>query len=94
MSLWKVDEKASTQMTTAFMTYLSKGLTKSKALRPAKLDYLSSAGTSLSHPFYWTGRVLNGQDGMMDLAEHKKPLAMVCTLWSARNGNGSLFQPT
>lgn len=72
MSLWKVDEKVSTQITTAFMTYLSEGLPKSEALRQAKLDYLASADADFQHPFYWAGMVLTGKDGEVELVE-KRP---------------------
>jgi CHAT domain-containing protein len=63
MSLWKVDEKISTRITETFLSYLQQGLTKSQALRQAKLDYLESADAQLQHPFYWGGMVLMGQDG-------------------------------
>lgn len=70
MSLWKVDEKVSTQITESFMQYLSAGLPKSQALRRAKLDYLSTAPSIQRHPFYWGGMVLMGKDG--DIALKKK----------------------
>ena len=67
MSLWKVDEKISTQITQDFINYLHEGLPKSEALRQAKLDYLKSADPRLRHPFYWGGMVLMGQDGVVEL---------------------------
>ncbi|MBT30862.1 MAG: hypothetical protein CMO01_14485, partial [Thalassobius sp.] len=72
MSLWKVDEKTNTQITSMMLTYLSRGLSKSEALRHAKLDYLKSAGTELKNPFYWGGMVLMGNDGKVQL-ESKTP---------------------
>ncbi len=63
MSLWKVDEKISTQITADFLQYLSQGLSKSEALRQAKLDYLDTAKNGMDHPFYWGGMILMGQDG-------------------------------
>ena len=67
MSLWKVDEKVSTQITETFLGNLENGLTKSEALRAAKLDYLSQAEAPLDHPFYWAGMVLMGKDGQVEL---------------------------
>lgn len=72
MSLWKVDEKISTQITESFMQNLSDGYTKSEALRRAKLQYLESAESILQHPFYWGGMVLMGKDGELSIKE-KKP---------------------
>ncbi len=69
MSLWKVDEKISTQITENFLEYLAKGYPKSEALRHAKLDYLSTAEGHLQHPFYWGGMVLMGQDGEVHLGK-------------------------
>ncbi len=71
MSLWKVDEKISTQITESFMQYLSEGKSKSEALRQAKLDYLNSAKSILQHPFYWGGMVLMGKDGELEVKEKK-----------------------
>ncbi|MEM6377516.1 MAG: CHAT domain-containing tetratricopeptide repeat protein, partial [Bacteroidota bacterium] len=67
MSLWKVDEKISTNITQTFLNYLNEGLPKSAALRQAKLDYLESADPNLKHPFYWGGMVLMGKDGTVTL---------------------------
>jgi len=67
MSLWKVDEKTNTQITAQFLEYLDQGLTKSQALRQAKLQYLQQSEAGLKHPFYWGGMVLMGQDGTVSL---------------------------
>lgn len=67
MSLWKVDEKISTRITEDFLNNLAQGLSKSEALRQAKLDYLKTASPELQHPFYWAGMVLMGQDGEVEL---------------------------
>lgn len=67
MSLWKVDEKVNTEITKKFLEHLSNGLTKSEALRQAKLDYLQTAKGNLRSPFYWGGMVLMGKDGTVAL---------------------------
>lgn len=62
MSLWKIDEKTSSTIITRFYRLLSDGLSKSEALRKAKLEYLSNADGELSHPYYWAGMALIGND--------------------------------
>lgn len=69
MSLWKVDEKISVQITESFMYYLSKNYSKSEALRQAKIDYLENSESLLQHPFYWGGMVLMGKDGTLEVKE-------------------------
>jgi CHAT domain-containing protein/gamma-glutamylcyclotransferase (GGCT)/AIG2-like uncharacterized protein YtfP len=69
LSLWKVDEKISTQITESFFGYLSQGLSKSQALRQAKLDYLEQAQNLQAHPFYWGGMVLMGKDGKVEIQQ-------------------------
>ncbi|MEZ4951477.1 MAG: CHAT domain-containing protein, partial [Saprospiraceae bacterium] len=71
MSLWKVDEKVSTQITESFFDFLADGKSKSEALRLAKLKYLESAKGDLIHPFYWGGMVLMGQDGAVAIETSK-----------------------
>ncbi|MEM1134636.1 MAG: CHAT domain-containing protein, partial [Bacteroidota bacterium] len=70
MSLWKVDEKISTQITKDFLNYLAEGYSKSEALRQAKLDYLNAAQPNTAAPFYWGGMVLMGEDGEVSF-QHK-----------------------
>lgn len=58
--LWKIDEEASAKIATSFYEYLAEGENKDKALRQAKLDYLSMAqGRSLS-PEFWAGLIVLG----------------------------------
>ncbi|MGV8878126.1 MAG: CHAT domain-containing protein [Sphingobacteriaceae bacterium] len=62
MSLWKIDDKTSAGIITAFYRLLSLGKSKSEALRSAKLLYLNDASQSLTHPYYWAGLALIGDD--------------------------------
>lgn len=62
MSLWKIDDKTSADIITAFYKLLSKGKSKSESLRQAKLDYLDEASETLAHPYYWAGLALIGDD--------------------------------
>ena len=72
MSLWKVDEKINTKITSDFFENLAKGFTKSEALRAAKLDYLATTKGSLASPFFWGGMVLMGKDNTMKIEENYK----------------------
>jgi len=60
MSLWKIDEKVSSAITTRFYELLAQGLPKNVALRQAKLDHLKTAKDELALPYYWAGMVLVG----------------------------------
>jgi len=60
MSLWKIDEKVSSAITTRFYELLAQGLPKNVALRQAKLDHLRTAKDELALPYYWAGMVLVG----------------------------------
>tara|TARA_R110002072_G_scaffold59514_1_gene151430 strand:- start:8855 stop:12073 length:3219 start_codon:yes stop_codon:yes gene_type:complete len=59
-SLWKIDEKSSTQIIEKFYEFLSEGLPKNEALQKAKLSYLASAEGRTLAPQYWAGMVLIG----------------------------------
>lgn len=61
MSLWKVDDEATSKIMNYFYVHLSKGETKDKALQNAKFDYLQNTEDELlKHPYYWSGFVLSG----------------------------------
>ncbi|WP_372753866.1 CHAT domain-containing protein [Mariniflexile sp.] len=58
--LWKIDEKSSTRIVELFLNNLKQGMHKDKALKEAKLTYLTeSYGRTLS-PEYWSGLILIG----------------------------------
>lgn len=60
MSLWNIDEKTTSGIILDFYSHLAEGMHKNKALRQAKLDYLSKAPHELRSPYYWAGLVLLG----------------------------------
>jgi len=67
-SLWKIDEKSSTEIIGHFYENLKKGMSKDEALRNAKLTYLSSANGRMIEPQYWAGLVLMGDASAIDLS--------------------------
>jgi len=56
-SLWKVNDKSTSEIMPDFYRYLAAGYDKARALSLAKLNMLKSR---FSHPFYWAAFVLNG----------------------------------
>jgi len=56
-SLWKINDKSTSEIMPEFYRRLTAGETKVRALRLAKLDMLKSR---FSHPFYWAAFVLTG----------------------------------
>ncbi|MFK8105269.1 MAG: CHAT domain-containing protein [Saprospiraceae bacterium] len=53
MSMWSVDDCATSDIMTVFYKNLAKGLAKDEALRQSKLAYLASVDKTMQHPYYW-----------------------------------------
>ena len=79
MSLWKVDEKTNTWITDAFFDNIAEGMSKSEALRKAKLDFLEQADPIVKHPYFWSGMILMGQDGRVHLKARNALLPYIFT---------------
>jgi CHAT domain-containing protein len=72
VSLWEVPDQSTSEIMGSFYQYLKNGDTKSKALKKAKLNYLSKhQGTKLVEPYYWTGFVLYGDESVVDIPSSK-----------------------
>jgi CHAT domain-containing protein/Tfp pilus assembly protein PilF len=56
-SLWKVNDRSTSELMRYFYRYLSDGNDKAQSLRLAKLKMLKS---KYSHPFFWAGFILHG----------------------------------
>jgi len=59
-ALWPVHDQSTSLLMRAFYSGLSRGLSKSRALREAKADMLRSR---FRHPFYWAAFILYGDYG-------------------------------
>ena len=59
-SLWKAPDAATSKIMVHFYENLNKGLTKSEAIRQAKLAYLEDNPGISSHPFFWSTFVAIG----------------------------------
>jgi len=65
MSLWSIPEKSSVKVLQNFFKDLKKETTKDVALQQAKLNYLENTSAITSHPVYWAGLVLTGNNEAM-----------------------------
>ncbi|AUC15525.1 hypothetical protein BTO06_10400 [Tenacibaculum sp. SZ-18] len=59
-SLWKVNDRSSSEIMSFFYKELKRGENKKTALQRAKREYLNTTIEKLKHPFYWAGFVING----------------------------------
>lgn len=60
MSLWAIDDKATSIVVNKFYEGLAQGNTKDAALRRAKLALINTRDPVLSNPYYWAGLVVVG----------------------------------
>lgn len=81
MSLWKVDDEATSKIMNYFYARLSKGEAKDEALKNAKLDYLQNTEDALlKHPYYWSGFVLSGNSDPLVKNDYGLHLILSLTL--------------
>ncbi len=65
VSLWPVDDCATSQLMTYFYDGLEDGLKKDHALRKAKSKFVQEAHRSQKHPYYWAGFILIGDNDQL-----------------------------
>ncbi len=53
VSLWDVNDYASSEIMPSFYRHMADGVTKPEALRMAKIDFLNDPGNPLKHPYFW-----------------------------------------
>jgi CHAT domain-containing protein/Tfp pilus assembly protein PilF len=61
VSLWSVNDASTSTLMKAFYENLNRGLSKSAALRQAKLTLLRGKEAAWHHPYYWAAFVLVGE---------------------------------
>ncbi|TBN05507.1 CHAT domain-containing protein [Hyunsoonleella flava] len=66
-SLWKIDEKSSSEIIEFFYQNIKRGLPKDEALQKAKLKYIEKAEGRTLAPQYWAGLVLIGDTSPIEL---------------------------
>ncbi|UII33787.1 CHAT domain-containing protein [Fulvivirga ulvae] len=67
ISNWGVPDEVAPSVMYDFYKYIKQGMTKSGALRKAKLNYLKSAGIHKSAPFYWGSFVVMGDTSPIEI---------------------------
>lgn len=72
VSLWPVDDLATSELMHYYYTHLLAGLPKDVALQRAKLDFLHHADPATSHPYYWAGFVIIGNTDPIRVADPMK----------------------
>jgi CHAT domain-containing protein len=60
MSLWKVNDRSTSEIIPVYYEKMADGMHKGEALRAAKLGYLEEAGLEYRHPFYWASFIALG----------------------------------
>jgi len=60
MSQWSVDDKSTSQLMVSFYKNIADGMTKSEALRNAKISFVNNSGSRYANPSYWGSFVLFG----------------------------------
>lgn len=69
-SLWKVNDKSTSEIMIDFYKNLKEGQSKSDALNNAKRNYIDSHELSEQSPYYWSSFVLIGDAGELDLGSN------------------------
>ncbi len=91
-SYWSVNDRSTANLFTAFYRHLKKGMTKSEALRQAKLDLLAEPGTDARKmPYHWAAFTLSGADGPVALGGAEWTLGWLWALLGVGAGAGWIW---
>lgn len=60
VSLWSVDDDATSRIMEKFYANLARGMAKNRALQLAKIDYINAAEDAHKDPYYWAPFILMG----------------------------------
>ncbi|MEM9548905.1 MAG: CHAT domain-containing tetratricopeptide repeat protein [Bacteroidota bacterium] len=74
MSLWSIDDCATSKIMVHFYDELYQGKSKTEALRNAKLRYIQNAKKAYQHPYYWAAFVQIGNYDPMHISSFKSDL--------------------
>ncbi len=74
MSLWSIDDCATSKIMVSFYNELYKGKSKTEALRNAKLKYIKKAKKVNQHPYYWAAFVQIGNYNPIEISSPKTNL--------------------
>ncbi len=65
MTLWTVEDKSGVKLMTKFYEKLLNGKSKSDALQESKIDFIQNADQLKSHPYFWSGYVVIGNNSAL-----------------------------
>lgn len=67
-SLWKVDERSTSEIIESFYKHINAGKPKDEALRQAKLEYIGNTEGRTLAPKFWAGLVLMGDTSPVEIS--------------------------
>ncbi len=73
VSLWDVNDKYTSYFMKDFYKHLAEGISKSEALRAAKLDFIKNYS---ANPYYWSAFVLSGNSTTLKLEQTSSNIMM------------------
>lgn len=71
MSLWSIDDCATSKIMVDFYKELSQAKSKTEALRNAKLRYIKNAKRANQHPYYWAAFVQIGNYDPIEISSYR-----------------------
>jgi CHAT domain-containing protein/tetratricopeptide (TPR) repeat protein len=77
MSMWEIEDKSGTEIVERFYKNLKRGLTKSSALKKARIDFLKDADQLRSHPYFWSALVVYGNNTELYHASNLKIILVI-----------------
>jgi CHAT domain-containing protein len=83
MSMWEVEDYSGSAVVKSFYHNIKRGLSKSAALRNARLDFLRDAYQARSHPYYWATLVVYGDDSPLYFSKIRLYSALIVLLFAA-----------
>lgn len=74
-TLWPIEDVSSSRIIIDYYHLLSKGLSKTEALRKAKIRYLESTPNSFTHPHFWAGYQVVGDPN--SITHHRRTIQII-----------------
>jgi len=79
-SLWSIDDRSTSEITTDFYKNLGEGQTKATALHNAKLNYINTHNLSEASPYYWSALILLGENDTLPSPKTPWLIYLIITL--------------
>ena len=80
ITLWSIDDQASTELMSLFYEYLADGYSKSKAMQMAKVQILSHSDPILSHPLFWASHIIIGDPEELQLNRNQNHFYLIIAI--------------